>query len=253
MTTEASTITEVRRGVLGIGRDLTIPQQLACALRILAAEGWQEYLSGHITWAQEGTDNLWCNPWGIWWEETKASDIVLVGMDGEIVEGKWPASSAVFIHTELHRSRPDARVVVHGHPYYTTLLAGMGETPQIIHQNSAIFDGDIAFVDEYDGFVSDAMSGAQLAERIGKATGILLANHGAIVTGESVGEACYQSVMFERMCRFHYDTMVAGRTPRPIAAEFRAAMKPGLKRGAAPIFWEGAVRQLLRREPEVLE
>jgi ribulose-5-phosphate 4-epimerase/fuculose-1-phosphate aldolase len=253
MTSEPSTATRERPGVLGIGRDLTIPQQLACALRILAAEGWQEYLSGHITWAQEGTDNLWCNPWGIWWEETTASDIVLVGMDGEIVEGKWGVSAAVFIHTELHRQRPDARVVVHGHPYYTTLLAGMGEKPEIIHQNSAIFDGDIAYVDEYDGFVLDAMSGAQLAEQIGPATGIVLANHGAIVTGENVGEACYQSVLFERMCRFHYDTMVAGRKPKAIPAEMRAAMKRGLKVGAAPIFWDGAVRQLLRREPEVLD
>jgi ribulose-5-phosphate 4-epimerase/fuculose-1-phosphate aldolase len=233
MTTDASTATQQRRPVLGIGRELTIPQQLACALRILAAEGWQEWLSGHITWAQEGTDNLWCNPWGIWWEETKASDIVLVGMDGEIAEGKWPVSSAVFIHTELHRQRPDARVVVHGHPYYTTLLAGMGETPEIIHQNTAIFDGDIAYVDEYDGLV--------------------LANHGAIVTGQTVAEACYQSVLFERMCRFHYDTMVAGRKPKAIPAEIRAVMKPGLKVGAAPIYWDGAVRQLLRREPDVLE
>jgi ribulose-5-phosphate 4-epimerase/fuculose-1-phosphate aldolase len=253
MTTDASTGTQERRAVLGIGRELTVPQQLACALRILAAEGWQEWLSGHITWAQEGTENLWCNPWGIWWEETKASDIVLVGMDGEIVEGKWPVSSAVFIHTELHRQRPDARVVVHGHPYYTTLLAGMGETPEIIHQNTAIFDGDIAYVDEYDGFVLDAMSGAQLAEKIGSATGIVLANHGAIVTGETVAEACYQSVLFERMCRFHYDTMVAGRKPKAIPAETRAVMKAGLKVGAAPIYWDGAVRSLLRREPEVLD
>jgi ribulose-5-phosphate 4-epimerase/fuculose-1-phosphate aldolase len=254
MTTQESTSKKQRpTEVLGIGRELTVPQQLACALRILAAEGWQEWLSGHITWAREGTDHLWCNPWGIWWEETKASDIVLVSMDGEVVEGKWPASSAVFIHTELHRKRPDARVVVHGHPYYTTLLAGMGETPEIIHQNTAIFDGDIAYVDEYDGFVVDAMSGAQLADRIGSATGVVLANHGAIVTGQTVGEACYQSVLFERMSRFHYDTMVAGRKPKSIPAEIRAAMKAGLKKGATQIFWDGAVRRLLRTEPDVLD
>ena len=33
----------------GIGRELTVPQELACALRILAREGWRENLSGHIT------------------------------------------------------------------------------------------------------------------------------------------------------------------------------------------------------------
>ena len=239
--------------LLGIGRPLTVQQELACALRILARAGWQENVSGHITWVQEGTDNLWCNPWGIWWEETKASDIVLVSPDGEVIDGKWGATGAVFIHTELHRARPDATVVVHGHPYYVTLLASLGITPPFMHQNSCIFDGDIAFVDEYDGFVSNADAGVFLAEQVGTATAVLLANHGGLVTGRTIGEACYHAVTFERMCRFAYDAMAVGVEPRPIAPAMRASMKPGLKLGCPPTFWDGAVRQLLVTEPEVLD
>ena len=56
------------RAVQGIGRELTVQQELACALRILAHAGWQENLSGHITWATNGNQALWCNAWGIWWE-----------------------------------------------------------------------------------------------------------------------------------------------------------------------------------------
>jgi ribulose-5-phosphate 4-epimerase/fuculose-1-phosphate aldolase len=238
--------------LLGLPRPLTVRQELACALRILAAAGWQENLSGHITWVEPGADDLWCNPWGIWWEETTASDIALVSPDGEVVDGRWGVSAAVFIHTELHRARPDARVVVHGHPYYATLLAGLGVTPQIIHQNSSIFAGDIAFVDEYDGIVGSPDSGAQLAERIGSATGVVLANHGAIVTGETIQEACYQAVTFERMCRFTYDSMLTSRTARPLDPAVAADLKRGLKRGCPDVFWHGAVRQLLRREPDVL-
>src|SRR5262249_11795437 len=59
----------------GIGRELTVPQQLACALRILAHEGWRENLSGHITWATPD-GGMWCNPWGLWWDEVRASDIL---------------------------------------------------------------------------------------------------------------------------------------------------------------------------------
>jgi len=241
------------RPVMGIGRELTVEQELACALRILAHAGWQENLSGHITWAQDDSANMWCNPWGIWWEETKASDIALVSDAGEVLEGQWGVSAAVFIHTEIHRSRPDARVVVHGHPYYATVLAGMGVSPQIIHQNSCIFDGDLVFVDEYDGIVDSASAGQALADKVGKATGILLANHGAIVTGETVMEACYQAVTFERMCRFTYDTLVAKVPARTIDPVARAAIKAGLKKGCPPAFWDGAVRQLLRSEPEVLD
>lgn len=245
--------TGMRRPVKGIGRDLSVQQELACALRILAHAGWQENLSGHITWVQEGSTNLWCNPWGIWWEETTASDIALVAESGEHVAGQWDVTAAVFIHTELHRARPDAKVVVHGHPYYATLLGGLGVTPEIIHQNSSIFDGDIAFVDEYAGLVDSSSAGEHLADKVGRATGVVLANHGAIVTGETIGQACYQAVTFERMCQFMYDSLVTGIKPRPIDPSARAALKAGLKVGCPPVFWDGAVRQLLRTEPEVLD
>ena len=238
--------------IKGIGRDLDRRQELACALRILAEAGWQENLSGHITWVQEGSDDFWCNPWGIWWEETSASDIVLVSADGDVVDGVWDVSGAVFIHTELHRARPDARVAVHGHPYYATLLGGLGLAPEIIHQNSCIFDGDIGFVDEYDGIIGDPDSGTKLATAIGHWTGVVLANHGAIVTGRTIAEACYQAVTFERMCKFFYDSLLTGREARPIASDVRAAMKPALKQGCPQVYWNGAVRQLLRRQPDVL-
>jgi ribulose-5-phosphate 4-epimerase/fuculose-1-phosphate aldolase len=245
--------TKTSPALLGLPRELTVRQQLACALRILAAAGWQENLSGHITWVEPGGRDLWCNPWGIWWEETIASDIALVSPDGDVLDGRWGVSAAVFIHTELHRARPDARVVVHGHPYYATLLSGLGVTPQIIHQNSAIFAGDIAFVDEYDGIIGTPDSGAALARAIGSATGVVLANHGAIVTGETIEEACYQAVTFERMCQFTYDSLLTGRQARPLPPEQATELKGGLKRACPEVFWHGAVRQLLRREPEVLD
>ena len=248
---EASIPNQVR-SVRGIGRELTVHQELACALRILAHAGWQENLSGHITWASGG-DTMWCNPWGIWWEETTSSDIGEVNFDGEVLAGRWPVTSAVYIHTELHRSRPDATVVVHGHPYYATLLGGLGLAPEIIHQNSAIFAGDIAFVDEYDGLIGNPDAGAALARRIGTATGVVLANHGAIVTGRTIGEACYQAVTFERMCRFYYDSMLSPHKPRVLSAEIGSALKAPLKNGCPDVFWHGAVRQLLRSEPDVLD
>lgn len=240
------------RQVKGIGRELTVQQELACALRILAHEGWQEYLSGHITWAREGGE-FWCNPWGIWWEETQASDIALVDLDGEIVEGKWPVTGAVNLHTELHRQRADAVVIIHGHPYYATLLGGLGIKPEIIHQNTAIFEGDIAFVDEYDGLIGSPDAGQRLADAVGHATGVVLANHGAIVTGTTVQEACYQAVQFERMCKFYYDSMVSGRQPRILTEELAGPIKTVLKRGCPDVYWHGAVRQLLKSEPDVLD
>jgi ribulose-5-phosphate 4-epimerase/fuculose-1-phosphate aldolase len=228
-----------------------VQQQLACALRILAAEGWQENLSGHITWATDD-GGMWVNPWGMWWEEVRASQIIRLDADGNVVEGDWDPTGAVHIHTELHRARHDATIVVHNHPYYASLLAAMGELPRIVHQNSCLFDDELAFVDEY-GLVLAAPDGAWLAEQVGKASGVLLAYHGAIVTAPTIEDACYRAVTFERMCRLTYDILRAGRTPTEIPREQRPAIKELLQRVTGRAYWEGAVRMLLAREPDVLE
>ena len=240
------------RPVPGIGRELTVAQELACALRILAHEGWQENLSGHITWDDDGR-GLWVNPWGMWWSEVRASDIMRVSFDGEIVSGKWDVTGVVFIHTELHRARPDARIIVHNHPYAATVLSCLGIEPVISHQNACLFDGELAFVDEYDGAVESAEAARVLADQVGKASGVLLANHGALITAETIGAACYRAVTFERMCRFTLDALQTGRELRPLPAPSRADLKALLNRVTPAAYWDGAVRQLVAREPDVLE
>jgi ribulose-5-phosphate 4-epimerase/fuculose-1-phosphate aldolase len=234
----------------GLGRELSVPQQLACALRILAREGWQENLSGHITWSTPD-GGMWVNPWGIWWEEVRASDVLRLDAEGGVIDGKWDVTPAVFLHTELHRSRADAVVVVHNHPYYATLLAAMGELPRMVHQNSCIFDDELAFVDEYAS-IEGAADGRWLVQQVRVASGILLAHHGAIVTAPGVEEACYKAATFERMCRFTYDVIAAGREAVEIPAAQRAELKANLRQNAPRAYWDGAVRRLLREEPEVL-
>src|SRR4029077_12248315 len=156
------------------------------------------------------------------------SDILRLDAEGNVVHGKWDVTPAVFLHTEIHRARPDAAVIVHNHPYYATLLSMMGEMPRLVHQNSCIFDGELAFVDEYSG-VEDATDGKWLARAVGDASGVLLAHHGAIVTAPAIAEACYKAAAFERLCPFTYDVLAAGRSPREVPSDARAALKPVLR------------------------
>jgi hypothetical protein len=59
-------------------------------------------------------------------------------------------------------------------------------------------------------------------------------------------------VTFERMCHFTYDTITAGRAPMEIPVDARAALKPLLRQNTPAAYWDGAVRMLLRDQPEVL-
>ncbi|HEV8296758.1 MAG TPA: class II aldolase/adducin family protein [Acidimicrobiales bacterium] len=235
-------------------RALTVPQQLACALRILSKVGYNENFAGHITWQEPGDDHtMWCNPATRWWQEVQASDICRVDFDGTVVDGRWPVTDAIFIHTELHRVRPDARVVIHGHPYYATLLAALPMAPYITHQAGCVLDDEIRVVNEFDGGVLDQTAGAHLAGLVGDASGVVLANHGALVCGADMAIAAFRADTFERMCRTTWDLVSAGRTAQPIADDIRPTLKDWLLRNGAVDYWNGAVRQLIRTEPEVLD
>lgn len=240
-------------GVLPPVPQLSPQQELACAFRILAAGGFGENIAGHITMRDPSGGGLWINPWGLWWEEITAGDLCRVDHDGRVLEGRWDVTPAFHIHTELHRRRADAAVVIHNHPYHVTVLAALGLVPEMVHQTTAMFDGDLAFVEEYTGEVATADLGADLAGRIGDRSVVILANHGVIVTGASVAEATYRAATVDRQCRLMYDVATSGRPYRVLPETFLAPMKRSLVERGPAYFWGGAVRQLLRREPEVLE
>jgi len=236
-----------------IGVELTERQKLACLHRILAGLGFNENMAGHVTMTADAGGNLWASPWGLWWDEVRASDLCLVAPDGELLDGPWDVSPAIFVHTELHRARPDARVIVHSHPYHATLLATMGRLPEITHQAACMFDGALVLVDEYQGQVLDQDDSAWLAERVGAADGVILVNHGALVVGSSVEEATYRAATFDRMCRLTADALVSRLPTQAIAAEHRAALKDAFRSHALDAYWNGAVRLLLAGDATVLD
>lgn len=231
---------------------LSPQQELACCLRLLAAEGYNENFAGHITWQPPGQSAMWCNPAGLWWNEVTASDVCLVGLNGQVEEGRWPVTEAIFIHTELHRRRPDARVVVHGHPYYATLLSAIPAPPVIGHQAGCVFDGEIGVVNEYDGAVNNADAGQHLADNVGAASGVILASHGALVMGDNVPMATFRAVSFERMCRMTVDLKKMGASAQAILPQFRKHNCEWLKTKGTNQYWSGAIRQLVKDQPEVL-
>lgn len=249
----ASTETSFKpRAMPPVGVELTERQKLACLHRILAGIGFNENMAGHVTMTADPRGNVWASPWGLWWDEVHASDLCLVSPDGDVLEGSWDVSPAIFVHTELHRTRPDARVIVHNHPYHATLLATLGRLPEITNQAACMFDGDLALVDEYQGQVLDRDASVWLAERVGSANGVILANHGALVIGASVEEATYRAATFDRMCRLTADALISGIPTREIAPEHRAALKDAFRTHALDAYWNGALRLLLADDSTAL-
>jgi ribulose-5-phosphate 4-epimerase/fuculose-1-phosphate aldolase len=230
---------------------LSMRQRLACCFRLLARAGWSETFQGHITCADRN-GNFVVNPWGLWWDEVGASDLCVASPDGGLVEGDSDVSPAIFIHTELHRARPDARVIVHNHPYYGTLLASMGAAPTVNTQSSCLFHEEIGVIDDFSGPVDNAGLGQRLAAEIGSASACLLTSHGVLILAPTIEAATFRAISFERACKLTYHMLVAGRPALPIDAAVAARTKERLDTLGVEAYWAGAVRLLLRDEPDVL-
>ena len=253
---------EVRRGGLGvwapstmppIGVDLSDEQKMAVAFRHLAGIGFAENMAGHITWQPEGRSDMYVNPWGLWWQELTASDICVVDEDAHVVRGRWDVTPAIHLHTEIHRQRPDARVVIHNHPYYVSLIAALGVLPELVHQTGALFLDDMHLVEKYDGEIDAPWRAAELAGQIGSANLVILANHGVIATGHDLAAAVYRAVSIERVCRLAYDVMVTGRTPSAMSRADMVGMQASLIERAADVYWAGAARMTIKADPGVLD
>ena len=234
-----------------IGTELSDEQKMACTFRILAHEGFSEHIAGHITWQREALDTLLVNPWGLWWNEIAASDLCTVDMDANVVAGKWDVTPAIHIHTELHRRRRDARVVIHNHPYSVCVMAALGRLPELLHQTGTMYDGDMVLISEYGGEI-DSGTGRRLGGPYRNGQVIILGNHGAIVTGSTIEEAAFRAAALDRACRLAYDVLVTGLTPLSIPRNVIPGIKASLIERGSDVYFAGAVRQLLRREPEVL-
>jgi ribulose-5-phosphate 4-epimerase/fuculose-1-phosphate aldolase len=236
-----------------IGVDLTDEQKLAIAFRWLAREGFSENISGHITWQRPDEETMLVNPWGLWWRELTASDICAVDLDSRVVAGQWDVTPAVHIHTELHRRRPDARVVIHNHPYHVCVLAAVGRLPEIVHQSGTVYLDDLVMVREYAGEIDTPRLGAELAEQIGDASVAVLANHGVIVTGPTIEEATFRAATFDRACRMAYDVLLMGEEPIKIPKGPALGIKASILERGSDVYFAGAARWLIREEPDVLQ
>ncbi|MGA0122880.1 MAG: class II aldolase/adducin family protein [Gaiellales bacterium] len=176
---------------------------MAALLRISAVHGYNEGIDNHYSLAVDGRDDLFLlNRYGPHWSEMRPSDILLVDLDGNVVDGSGDGQiTALQIHRQIHRARPDARCVMHTHmPYASAVASTQTGFMTRLTQNSMSFHGSVATLG-YGGQVQGDAEGERLAAAVaGGANAILLQNHGVIIVGATPAEAWLRTYFLERAC-----------------------------------------------------
>ena len=162
-------------------------------------------------------DHIVITPSSIHYTEMKAEDMVVIDLDGEVVEGTRNPSVEWQMHLELYNTRSIAGAVVHTHSIYASAMAVLNESlPPIIDETVPKLGSHIR-VSEY------AMPGTkQLGTNVGKAieerSAALIANHGAVCIAKTLEKALHLAMVLERTCKIYMISKQIG-TPKHLPDE----------------------------------
>ena len=231
--------------------ELTPQAEVAVLARALCREGYDDHIAGHIAYLQpDGT--FLANPFELPWDEVRASDIMRIDRDGNVLSGKWSASRALRMHLALHRRRHDIMVSVHNHPRYATIWANHKRVPPIYDQTSSLIEHDIAIYDEWGGLVGEWDAAEKVAAALGDGQAALLAHHGVFVAARTINEAYIRCMVLEWRCKQAWMTEALGPC-EPMPRDNSDVMSDRINRVGYRALWEAMVRREIRLDPFVLE
>lgn len=177
---------------------------LAATFRIIAHLGMHEAVANHFSAAVSPDGKRFLlNPKWKHFSRIRASDLLLLDAgDGACAQRDDVDATAWAIHGQIHQRLPEARVVLHLHPIYTTSVACLAE-PRIppVDQNTARYFNRVAIDTLYGGMADTVEEGARLAALLAGKSRLLMGNHGVMVTGTAIGEAFDDIWTLERACQ----------------------------------------------------
>jgi L-ribulose-5-phosphate 4-epimerase len=175
------------------------------------------WTSGNVSARDPETGLVVIKPSGIRYEDLTPESMVVVDLDGKLVEGQYKPSSDTFAHAYVYRHRPDVNGVVHTHSTFATAWAAAGRPiPPVLTAICDEFGGPIP-VGAYAKIGGDEI-GQEIIRSIGSSPAILMKNHGVFTVGKTPEAAVKAAVMVEDVARTVFYAMQLGQ-PDEIPAE----------------------------------
>jgi len=182
----------------------------------LHAQGFVAATDGNLS-VRLDDDSLLVTPTGMSKGAMRASDMVVVDLDGNRLAGKRNVSSEIGMHLLIYRLRPDVRGIVHAHPPTATGFAASG-----LDLNRPLVCEVILGL----GTIPLARYGTpgtpELAEALEPLVpahdAILMANHGVVTCGPTLENAFMKMETVEHFARIALVVHVLGRE-QPLGAE----------------------------------
>lgn len=195
-------------------------RQIVCALHEeLPKNHLVAWTSGNISARDPLTNLVVIKPSGIKFADLTPENMVIVDLEGRVVEGGYKPSSDTASHCYIYRHMPHVNGIVHTHSRYATAFATVGKPiPCITTAMADEFGGDIPC----GGFalIGGEAIGQIVVETLrgSRSPACLLQNHGVFTVGPTAEAAVKAAVMTEDNAAIAWAALQLG-TPLKIHPE----------------------------------
>lgn len=127
-------------------------------------------------------------PSGVSYDRYRPEDMVVIDLEGHVLEGNYAPSSEWIMHTMVYRQKPEVNAIIHTHSPYATAFAVRNEPiPAVLIEMIPTLGGDVPLAKF--GMPGTEEVGAQAVKVLKGRGGCLLANHGVLAIGDTLERA----------------------------------------------------------------
>lgn len=165
---------------------------------------------GNISAWDEDRHGFWITPSGMDYLSLKEEDLVLMSLQGQVLEGFRKPSSESLLHRAVYQRRRDVKGVVHTHSIYATAHAVSGTIiPAIVEDLAQIVGGAVEVAPYALPGTEELAAGA--VNSLGNKNAVLLANHGLVGVGRDLPEALKVCQITEKSAQVHIMSCVLSK------------------------------------------
>jgi ribulose-5-phosphate 4-epimerase/fuculose-1-phosphate aldolase len=185
---------------------------LAALYRLIAHYDMDDKTSTHISVRVPGTeDQFLLNPQGRLFHQMRASDLIKINLDGEILSdtNNTVIEAGYVIHSAVLGARPEVNCVIHTHTTAGMAVSAMKCGLLPVNQKSMKYVADMAYHD-YEGYATELEERERLVSDLGTCNWLILRNHGLLVAGPAMWTCFSWMYSLETACRVQVAAMQSG-------------------------------------------
>lgn len=180
---------------------------LATAKEMLRT-GLVEGTSGNLS-ARLPDGNVVMTPSSLDYEVMQAEDLVVVDLEGNVVEGERGPTTEKALHLACLRRYPELGGVIHSHAMFATMFAVTHQPIPCVIEEFDVFVGGEVPVADYKLTGSDEL-GEEVARWVEDRGAVLMANHGLLTVGSTVEKAMQIAHLVERTAKILWGSRLLG-------------------------------------------